>query len=107
MTVCILKPCEVRHNNSLLNLKVGDFLSIPDSKESKLIKSGLARTAVVDDYREVITSFGSGSPCRLCWETIKRDNPGIWRRHIKALLENDISTARLTYKELLTAGTAD
>lgn len=102
MTVCMLKQCEVRHNAALMHLNSGDFLTIPEGKEAKLIAAGIARPAIANDYRKAITELASRDPQGDCWEWIRKHHPGHWRKHIQALLANDISTARLTYNEMVT-----
>lgn len=102
MTVFVLKQCEVHHNAATLQLVAGDFLVLPDGKAAKLISIGYARPAVADDYRQVIADFNRNIPEASTWSDIKQKNPTAWKRHIQALLKNDISTARLTYNEMVT-----
>lgn len=100
MTICILKPCEVRHNATLLQLKGGEFLALPDKPEGKLITAGVARQATSDDYRAMMNDFGTRSPC-CSWEVIKTRFPEIWGTHLKAVRSGDIGTAVRTFNEML------
>ena len=100
MTICILKPCEVRHNATLLQLKGGEFLALPDKPEGKLITAGVARQATSDDYSAMMDDFGKRSP--VCgWEVIKQRSPETWSTHIKAVRSGDIGTAVRTFNEML------
>lgn len=103
MTICVLKQCEVRHNAAVLQLKAGDFLTIPDGKEARLVAAGLARQATADDYHAMISDFGRRDQRGDCWDWIKKHQPELWRRHMQALLANDISASRLSYNEMLSA----
>ena len=100
MTICILKPCEVRHNAILLQLKGGEFLALPDKPEGKLIAAGLARQTTSDDYRAMLKDFGRRSP-GCSWEDVKTRFPDIWGTHIKAVRSGDIGTAVRTFNEML------
>ena len=104
MTICVLKPCEVRHNAALLQLRGGEFLSLPDKSEGKLITAGIARQATPDDYLPMMKDFGNRSPC-CSWEAIKIRFPETWGTHIKAVRSGDIGTAVRTFNEMLTAAT--
>jgi len=106
MTVCILKPCRVRHDSSVLTLSAGDFLTVAPGKETRLIETGHARQAVVQDYRGMAEDFRTRDPCRDCWSWNRQNRPDLWREHIQALATDNIAAARLTFNQMTAAWSA-
>ncbi|MDD2850437.1 MAG: hypothetical protein PHY09_00865 [Desulfuromonadaceae bacterium] len=101
MTVHILKPCEVRHNSALLQLKPGEYLTLSEKHEEKLISAELARPVSADDIRLVVNSFDRPD-LRGRWDSVKLQHLEAWSEHIKAILAGDVSAAVRTFNTLLT-----
>lgn len=106
MTVCILKPCKVRHDAAVLDLAAGDFLTVAQGKETRLIETGHARAAASQDYRNMADGFRTRDPCKDCWSWNRQYQPDLWRQHIQALQTDNIATARLTFNQMLAAWSA-
>lgn len=106
MTVCILKPCKVRHDAAVLELAAGDFLTVAPGKETRLIETGHARAAIAQDYRSMAEQFRTRDPCKDCWSWNQQHRPDLWRQHIKALQQSNISQARLTFNLMTAAWSA-
>ncbi len=104
MTICILKPCKVRHDAAVLELAAGDFLTVAQGKEARLIETGHARAAVAQDYRNMAEGFKNRDPCN--WNWIQQHRPDLWRQHIKALQTDNIAVARLTFNQMIAAWSA-
>jgi hypothetical protein len=100
MSVCITKSCEIRHNTTLLKMTPGEYLTLPDSQEAKLVSAGLARLVNTEDYRMVIESFGTKEP-REGWDLLKQRRPEQWQQHMKALRSGDIEKMTKTFNALL------
>lgn len=103
MTVCILKPCKVRHEAAVLELAAGDFLTVAPGKEAKLIATGHARAAIAQDYRSMAEAFYTRDPRRDCWSWMQQHHLKLWREHIGALLLGDIGAANRTYSQMIAA----
>ena len=101
MTVCIIKPCKVRHDAAVMELVPGDYLNVPPGKEAKLIETNHARPVVAADYGNLATEFKQRDPGADCWTFIKKNHPDLWRQQIRAMLSDDIATARLNYNRML------
>lgn len=106
MTVCILKPCKVRHDAAVLELAAGDFLTVAQGKETRLIETGHARAAIAQDYRSMVEQFRTRGPCKNCWSWNQQHRPELWREHVQALLTDNIATARLTFNQMTAAWSA-
>jgi hypothetical protein len=100
MTVCILKPCKVRHEAEVLELATGDFLTVAPGKETRLIETGHARAAITQDYRSMAEHFRTRDPCQDCWSWNQQNQPDLWRQHIQALQNDNIATALLTFNQM-------
>jgi hypothetical protein len=103
VTVCIIKPCKVRHDATVLELAAGDFLTVAPGKETRLIETGHARSAIPQDYRSMAEDFHSRDPCKDCWRWNQQNRHDLWREHIRALQNSDISKARLTFNQMTAA----
>lgn len=106
MTVCILKPCKVRHDAAVLELAAGDFLTVAPGKETRLIETGHARAAIAQDYRSMAEQFRTRDPCKDCWSWNQQHRPDLWRQHIQALQTDNIATACLTFNQMTAAWNA-
>lgn len=106
MTVCILKPCKVRHDAAVLELAAGDFLTVAQGKETRLIETGHARAAIALDYRNMVEGFRTRDPCKDCWSWNRQHQPDLWRQHIQALQTDNIAAARLTFNQMTAAWSA-
>lgn len=106
MTVCILKPCKVRHEAVVLELAAGDFLTVAQGKENRLIETGHARAAIAQDYRTMAEQFRTRDPCKDCWSWNQQHQPELWRQHIQALQSDNIATASLTFNQMTVAWSA-
>jgi hypothetical protein len=103
MTVCILKPCKVRHDSAVLELAAGDFLTVAPGKEFRLIETGHARAAASLDYRNMAEGFKARDPCKDCWSWNQQHRPELWRQHIQALQTDNITTACFTFNQMTVA----
>ena len=101
MSVCILKQCEIRHNAILLQLVPGEYLTLTDKQEERLISAALARTTTAEDFKTAIDSFGTKAP-RDGWDTFKQKHPEQWDRHAKANRSGDLGAMVKTFNEMLT-----
>jgi hypothetical protein len=106
VTVCILKHCKVRVDDAVQTLVPGDFLTVATGKEARLIETGHARAAVAQDYRSMANDFRTRDPCGDCWSWTQRNQPALWRKHLKALQADNIAAARLTYNQMTAAWSA-
>lgn len=55
------------------------------------------------NWQEHTADIRDRDPCGDCWQWVQRNRPDLWRFHIKALHDDDLSTARLTFNQMLTA----
>lgn len=100
MSVCILKSCEIRHNATLLKLSPGEYLTLSDPQEGKLVSAALARPVTPEDYKSVIAGFGTKKP-RDGWDAAKRRHPEQWHLHVKALRSGDLEIMTKTFNAML------
>jgi len=105
MNIRILKNCDVRLNGVVKALAAWTELNLPGDKAKKLVDAGFAENCqpTIDDYRKTVAEFARRDPGGDCWEWIKKSLPDVWRTHIKAMLADDITTARLTHNDMLAA----
>ena len=100
MSVCVTEPCEIQHNGNIIHLAPGEYLTLAEKQEQKLIGAALARKVTPEDYRMVIESFGAKEP-REGWDSLKQRCPEQWQQHMKALRSGDIEKMTKTFNALL------
>lgn len=103
MTIFITKACSVKLGGAVLKLQDGDFITLPDEKAGKIIAAGHARTTNSDDYRAVVSGFGTNDPRGNCWSWVQKSLPETWKRHIQSLKGGNLAEALATFNEMVTA----
>lgn len=103
MTVCITKNCTVKNNDRTVELKTGDFITLPDDKAAKLVKAEHARDIVANDYRAVVAEFVKKDPQGGCWAWVVSTLPEVWKRHIESMRSGDLAEAVSNFNEMVTA----
>ncbi len=81
--------------------KEGDGIAAPQSTDQ--IPAVVTSPATTDEARRLMTEIKAHDPGGDCWQWLQRNRPDLWRSHIKALQADDITAARLSFNEMLTA----
>ena len=67
------------------------------------VKDSLFSPATPDQARQLMNEIAGRDPGGGCWDWMKSNRPDLWRSHVKALHDDDITAARLSFNEMLTA----
>jgi len=81
--------------------KEGGAILAPQSIDQTA--AAVTSPATADQARKLMTEIASRDPGGSCWGWMKSKRPDLWRSHMKALLDDDVTAARLSFNEMLTA----
>ncbi len=79
---------------------VGSVLKLSEDQAARL---GEYIKPVADEARRLMTEIADRDPGGNCWQWVQRNRPDLWRSHMKALLDDDITAARLSFNGMIDA----
>ena len=104
MLVNITQSCSVKLNGEVKTLREGMSVTLPTDKAQRIIDAGYASLSKTDieAYHNLFNDISQLDTQGGCWDWITATQPELWKQHMRALLDSDIATTRLTFNEMVT-----
>ncbi len=100
MKYLCVEPFTLETSRGKVTLSKGQVLELSEDQAAKL--AGYIKP-LIDDARRLFQEIKAHDPGGDCWQWMQRNRPDLWRSHIRALQADDITAARLSFNEMLTA----
>lgn len=94
------EPFSLETSHGKVTLSKGQVLKLSEDQATKL--AGYVKP-LADEARRLFQEIKVDDPGGDCWQWMQRNRPDLWRSHVKALHDDDITAARLSFNQMLDA----